>query len=93
MPLLVYGMDIDIETDVTIDNFADLMTDDGPNPDASWNEFMPKGVTKEIYKKFANIMIKISLLQLVEKLDLLQKVPMNWNQLKEWQNSRIIFFI
>ncbi len=53
MPLLVYGMDIDIDTDVTIDNFADLMTDDGPNPNASWYEFMPKGVTKEIFKKFA----------------------------------------
>ena len=53
MPLLVYGMDIDIDTDVTVDNFADLMTDDGPNPNASWDEFMPKGVTKEIFKKFA----------------------------------------
>lgn len=53
MPLLVYGMDIDINTDVTIDNFADLMTDDGPNPNASWDEFMPKGVTKEIFKKFS----------------------------------------
>lgn len=53
MPLLVYGMDIDIAVDVTIDNFADLMTDEGPNPDASWNEFMPKGITKEIFKKFS----------------------------------------
>lgn len=53
MPLLVYGMNVDINTDVTIDNFADLMTDEGPDPDASWNEFMPKGVTKEIFKKFS----------------------------------------
>lgn len=47
MPLLVYGMNIEIETDVTIDNFADLIDD------TSWNEFMPKGVTKEIFKKFS----------------------------------------
>lgn len=46
MPLLVYGMDIDIDTDVTIDNFADLIDDN------SWKEFMPNGVTKEMFKKF-----------------------------------------
>lgn len=47
MPLLVYGMDIDIKSDVTIDNFTDLVDDN------SWAEFMPKGVTKEIFKKFS----------------------------------------
>lgn len=47
MPLLVYGMDIDIETDVTIDNFADLIDD------TSWAEFMPTGVTKDIFKQFS----------------------------------------
>jgi len=47
MPLLVYGMDIDIEADVTIDNFADLVDD------TSWNEFMPTGVDKETFKKFS----------------------------------------
>jgi len=47
MPLLVYGMNIDIKVDVTIDNFADLIDDN------SWAEFMPKGVTKEIFKKFS----------------------------------------
>ena len=53
MPLLVYGMNIDIDTDVTVDNFTELMRDEKGDPDASWNEFMPKGVTKEIFKKFA----------------------------------------
>lgn len=48
MPLLVYGMDIDINEDVTIDNFADLVKDD-----LSWKEFMPKGVTKTIFKQFS----------------------------------------
>lgn len=47
MPLLVYGMNIDIETDVTIDNFADLVDN------TSWEEFMPKGVEKEMFKKFS----------------------------------------
>ena len=47
MPLLVYGMDIDISTDVTIDNFTDNIDE------ASWIEFMPKGVTKELFKKFS----------------------------------------
>lgn len=47
MPLLVYGMDIDIEADVTIDNFADLVDD------TSWNEFMPTGVDKATFKKFS----------------------------------------
>lgn len=47
MPLLVYGMNIDIETDVTIDNFADLVDN------TSWEEFMPKGVDKEMFKKFS----------------------------------------
>lgn len=47
MPLLVYGMDIDIAVDVTIDNFADLIDD------VSWEEFMPKGVDKPMFKKFS----------------------------------------
>ncbi len=47
MPLLVYGMDIDIAVDVTIDNFADLIDD------VSWEEFMPKGVTKPMFKQFS----------------------------------------
>ena len=47
MPLLVYGMDVDIEADVTIDNFADLVDD------TSWNEFMPTGVDKDTFKKFS----------------------------------------
>ncbi|MCM1556425.1 MAG: Eco57I restriction-modification methylase domain-containing protein [Anaeroplasma bactoclasticum] len=46
MPLLVYGMDGDIDTEITIDNFVDLVDD------LSWEEFMPKDVTKEVFKKF-----------------------------------------
>ena len=47
MPLLVYGMDIDIAVDVTIDNFTNLIDD------VSWEEFMPKGIDKQMFKKFS----------------------------------------
>lgn len=47
MPLLIYGAEIkNEETELTIDNFTSLV-------DAqSWEEFMPKGVTKQIFAKF-----------------------------------------
>ena len=46
MPLLVYGMEGDIDTEITIENFVDLVDD------LSWEEFMPKDVSKEMFKKF-----------------------------------------
>lgn len=46
IPLMIYGMDIDIDDDVTIDDFTNLVDD------VSWNEFMPEGVTKEEFIKF-----------------------------------------
>jgi hypothetical protein len=46
-PLLIYGAELpDENTDVTLDNFADLVDD------LSWQEFMPKKVTKETFQKF-----------------------------------------
>lgn len=47
MPLLIYGAEIKNEdTELTIDNFTSMV-------DAqSWAEFMPKGVTKQIFAKF-----------------------------------------
>lgn len=47
IPLIVYGVDIDINDDVTIDNFPNLVDE------LSWNEFMPIGITKETFIKFA----------------------------------------
>ena len=42
MPLLIYGAEVSNEDEeITIDNFASLIDDQ------SWEEFMPKGVTKE----------------------------------------------
>jgi superfamily II DNA or RNA helicase len=49
IPLLVYGIDKDIDMDITVDNFADKNLID----DLSWEEFMPTGVTRETFKKFA----------------------------------------
>lgn len=47
IPLLIYGADIDIDKDIDVNNFPDIVDD------ISWKEFMPDGVTKEIFKKFS----------------------------------------
>ena len=47
MPLMIYGAQTsDEEGQLTIDNFASLIDD------ASWEEFMPRGVTKAMFDKF-----------------------------------------
>ena len=46
MPLLIYGADIDINEDVTMERLVELVDDE------SWKEFMPNGVTKEIFQQF-----------------------------------------
>lgn len=47
MPLLIYGADVhNEEEEITIDNFAQLI-----DPQ-SWEEFMPKGVSKQEFNKF-----------------------------------------
>lgn len=48
MPLLIYGLDKDFDTEIKIE---DLLDDDIID-EASWEEFMPNGVTKEIFKDF-----------------------------------------
>ena len=45
IPLLIYGADIEDTEDVTIDNFTKIVDD------VSWEEFMPKGITKEKFKE------------------------------------------
>ena len=48
LPLLMYGAELKDEgQDVTLENISDLVDDQ------SWEEFMPRGVTKEIFKEFA----------------------------------------
>jgi hypothetical protein len=47
MPLLLYGAEVSDESkQITIDNFTQIIDD------KSWEEFMPKGVTKQIFSKF-----------------------------------------
>ena len=46
MPLLIYGADIPYDEEITLDRFVQEVDD------SSWNEFMPNGVTKEIFKDF-----------------------------------------
>ena len=47
MPLLIFGAELtNEEEEITIDNFANLIDDQ------SWEEFMPKGVSKEMFGKF-----------------------------------------
>lgn len=48
MPLLIYGADVDIDEDFTLDK---LLDDDIVDP-ASWIEFMPADVTKDVFKRF-----------------------------------------
>ncbi|MCX7883703.1 MAG: Eco57I restriction-modification methylase domain-containing protein [Caloramator sp.] len=46
MPLLIYGADINIDEDITMERLVEIVDD------SSWEEFMPKGVTKEMFKDF-----------------------------------------
>lgn len=46
VPLLVYGADIPFHKDITAQNFTDFI-----DP-LSWDEFMPRGVDKALFKKF-----------------------------------------
>jgi hypothetical protein len=47
MPLLIYGADLkDEDQELNIDNFSNIVDDH------SWEEFMPKGVTKKVFEDF-----------------------------------------
>ena len=47
IPLLIYGADINDNEDIKPENFASLVDD------LSWREFMPKGVTKEMFQEIS----------------------------------------
>lgn len=47
MPLLIYGADVPYENDISLNEFVNIVDDD------SWEEFMPKGVTKRVFRRFA----------------------------------------
>ena len=46
MPMLVYGANLSIREDITLDKFIDLVDDE------SWQEFMPPGLSKEQFREF-----------------------------------------
>ncbi|MGN4930619.1 Eco57I restriction-modification methylase domain-containing protein [Bacillus cereus group sp. MYBK14-1] len=49
IPLMIYGMDLDLDKDISLDDFVNLVDS------VSWEEFMPKGITKRDFmnlKKF-----------------------------------------
>jgi len=46
MPLMIYGADVPIDEDIDIDDFVKIVDDE------SWKEFMPTGVTKDLFKEF-----------------------------------------
>lgn len=46
MPLMLYGADGKWDEDISLDRFVELVDE------ASWVEFMPKGVTKKLFEKF-----------------------------------------
>lgn len=47
IPMMIYGMDLDIDIDVDINRFVDEVDN------ISWTEFMPKDVTKGMFKRYA----------------------------------------
>ncbi|MGL4572259.1 MAG: Eco57I restriction-modification methylase domain-containing protein [Clostridium sp.] len=46
IPMMIYGADIDLDKEITVNNFEKLIDD------VSWKEFMPDNVTKELWHKF-----------------------------------------
>lgn len=46
IPMMIYGMDLDIDENVTIDKFIQSVDE------KSWEEFMPNGLTKGLFREF-----------------------------------------
>lgn len=47
IPMMIYGMDVKLDENVNINKLVNHVDD------KSWQEFMPKGVTKELFLKFS----------------------------------------
>ena len=61
LPLLIYGSDIPFDDDFTLKKFTDI-------DDASWAEFMPKGVTKDFFCEFIKYYDRIIFIGAAEKI-------------------------
>ncbi|TPR50453.1 restriction endonuclease [Apilactobacillus micheneri] len=78
IPIMIYGMDVDFDENINIQSFVDNIDQ------KSWQEFMPKDVTKELFLKFsryydesvfieAGKIIRKKLKQL-DKVDIIERV-------------------
>ncbi|MCW1908912.1 Eco57I restriction-modification methylase domain-containing protein [Lactiplantibacillus paraplantarum] len=47
IPMMIYGMDVDLSEDITVRKFVNKVDE------KSWQEFMPKGVTKALFLEFS----------------------------------------
>ena len=47
IPMMIYGMDVDLDKDINVHQFVNQIDD------KSWKEFMPKGVTKDLFRAFS----------------------------------------
>lgn len=47
IPMMIYGMDVDLGRDINVHQFINQIDD------KSWKEFMPKGVTKDLFREFS----------------------------------------
>ncbi len=46
MPLMIYGADVPLDEDIDVEHFIEIVDDN------SWEEFMPRGVTKKLFMEF-----------------------------------------
>ncbi len=46
IPMMIYGMEVDLEKDISLKEFINKVDSQ------SWEEFMPRGLTKTMFKKF-----------------------------------------
>ncbi|MGW7899861.1 Eco57I restriction-modification methylase domain-containing protein [Staphylococcus shinii] len=47
IPMMIYGMNVNLKEDIDIEKFIQLVDE------KSWIEFMPEGLTKELFREFA----------------------------------------
>lgn len=86
IPLLIYGVDVPLTKDITIEAFPDLVDD------LSWEEFMPKGVTKEIFKKFSKYYDKDIFVASTYRIRALAKSADNYEPTERIKKIAKIFF-
>lgn len=71
LPMLIYGARVDIEEDIPMEKFIEIVDDE------SWDEFMPEGVTKSLFKNCSNTTTKMSCREPVSEFVAWQKLQTN----------------